>query len=135
MSVQVLGKAVQDRGKVLMYGADTLNKAQGNKLAVAYMRMLRSTDASFYLARYDWSARIREALKVGEIAKSVQERRRDWYEHTMRREDHYVGRMTMEMEVQGRRKRGRPNRTCLDRVRGDMNDMGLSGGCVRPSYI
>ena len=35
--------------------------------------------------------RIREATKVGEIAKKVQERRLKWYELVMRREEHYVG--------------------------------------------
>ena len=34
---------------------------------------------------------IREATKVGEIAKKVQERRLKWYELVMRREEHYVG--------------------------------------------
>ena len=31
------------------------------------------------------------------------------------------------MEVQGRRKRGRPNRRRLDRVRDDIKEKGLSG--------
>ena len=37
----------------------------------------------------------------------------------MRREEHYVGRRAMEMKVQGRRKRGRPRRRWLDKVRDD----------------
>ena len=35
----------------------------------------------------------------------------------MRREEHYIGRRAMEMKVQGRRKRGRPKRRWLDKVR------------------
>ena len=31
------------------------------------------------------------------------------------------------MEVRGRRKRGRPKRICLDRVRGDIKEEELSG--------
>ena len=39
-----------------------------------------------------------------------------------------------ELEVQGMRKRGRPKRRWLDRVRSDIKEMGLSGGGnVRPS--
>ena len=41
------------------------------------------------------------------------------------------------MKVQGRRKRGRPNRRRLDRVRDAIKEKGLSGGgggSVRPSY-
>ena len=47
----------------------------------------------------------------------------------MRRKEHYVGRMAMEMEVQGRRKRGRPKRKWMDRMRDDkvIREKGLSG--------
>ena len=56
----------------------------------------------------------------------VQDRMRNWYGHMVRREDHCVGRMTME-KVQGRQKRGRPKRRWLDRVRCDIKEKGLSG--------
>ena len=65
--------------------------------------------------------------KVGEIAKKVQERRLKWYGHVMRREEQYVGRRAMKMEVQGRKKIGRPKRRWLDRVRDDIKEKGLSG--------
>ena len=38
-----------------------------------------------------------EAQKVGEIAIKGRDRMRNWYGHMMRREEHCVGRMTMEM--------------------------------------
>ena len=38
----------------------------------------------------------------------------------MTREEHYVGRRAMEMKVQGRRKRGRPKRRWLNRLRDDI---------------
>ena len=38
----------------------------------------------------------------------------------MRREEHYVGTKSMEMKVQGRKKRERPKRTWLDRARDDI---------------
>ena len=47
---------------------------------------------------------------VGVIAKKVQERILKWYGYVMRREEHYVGRRTMGMQVQGRRKGGRTKR-------------------------
>ena len=43
----------------------------------------------------------------------------------MRKEEHYVGRRAMD--VQGRRKRGRPKRRWLDKVRDDIKEKGLSG--------
>ena len=70
--------------------------------------------------------RIRGTTKVGEITKKVQERRLKWYGHVMRREEHYIGRRAMVMKVQGRRKRGRPKRRWLDKVKDDIKDKGLS---------
>ena len=63
--------------------------------------------------------------KVEEITKEVQERRLKWYGHVMRREEHYIGRRVMEMKVQGRRKRGRPKRRWLYRMRDDIKEKGL----------
>ena len=44
----------------------------------------------------------------------------------MRREELYIGRRTMQIEVQMMWKIGRPKRTWLDRVRGDINENGLA---------
>ena len=43
--------------------------------------------------------RIRGTTKVGEISKKVQESR---YEHVLRREEEYVDKRVMVMEVQGK---------------------------------
>ena len=43
----------------------------------------------------------------------------------MGREEHYVGRRAMEMKVQGRRKRGRPKRRCMDKVKDDSKEKGV----------
>ena len=67
---------------------------------------------------------------MGEITKKVQERRLKWYGHVMRREEHCVGRRAMVMEVQGRRKRGRPKRRWLDKVKDDIKEKGLSADDV-----
>ena len=68
---------------------------------------------------------MRGTTKVGENTKNVQERRFKWYGHVMRREEHYVGRRAMVMKVQGRRKRGRPKRRWLDKVKDDVIDSRL----------
>ena len=74
--------------------------------------------------------RIRGKMKVGEITKKVQERRLKRYGHVMLREEHYVGRRAMVMKVQGRRKRGRPKRRWLDKVKDDIKEKGLSADDV-----
>ena len=43
----------------------------------------------------------------------------------MRRDQEYVGRKMMEMELPGKRRRGRPKRRFLDAVKGDMQEVGL----------
>ena len=53
---------------------------------------------------------IRGTTKVGKISKKVQESRLKWYGHVLRREDEYVGKSVMGMEVPGKRRRGRPKR-------------------------
>ena len=62
-----------------------------------------------------------------DIARNVQERMLKWYGDVTRREEPHVGRRTMEMKVQGRRKRGKPKGRCLDRVRDDIKEEGLLG--------
>ena len=64
-------------------------------------------------------------MKVGEIAKKVQERRLKLYGNVMRREEHYVGRRAIEMKIKGRKKIRRHKRKWLDRVRDDIKK-GLS---------
>ena len=106
-----------------MYGAEpwALKKAQENKLEVAEMRMLRWMCGVTKLDKIR-NERIRGTTKVGEITKKVQERRLKWYGHVMRREEHCVGRRAMEMKVQWRRKRGRPKRRWLDKVKDDIKE-------------
>ena len=57
-----------------------------------------------------------------EISKKVQERRLQWYGHVMRKDEDYVEKRFMEMEVPGRRERGRPKRRWLDSVKVDLKE-------------
>ena len=93
------------------------------------MRMLRWVFGATKLDKIR-NERIKMTTKVGEITKKVQERRLKWYGHVMRREEHYVGRRAMVMKVQGRRKRGRPKRRWLDKVKDDIKEKGLSADDV-----
>ena len=61
--------------------------------------------------------RIRGTTKVGEISKKVEESRLKWYGNVLRREEEYVGKRVMVMEVPGKRRRGRLKRMWLDKPR------------------
>ena len=54
----------------------------------------------------------------------MREGRLKWYEQVMKRDQEYVGRKMMEMELLGKRKRGRPKRRFLDILKEDMGEVG-----------
>ena len=112
----------------MMYGAETwaVKKRQEKKLDVAEMRMLR------WMCGVTRRDRIRNEIirgttKVREISDKIQESRLRWYGHIMRRDEQYVGRRVMEMDVQGRRGRGRPRKRWMDCVTVDLRSKGLTG--------
>ena len=64
----------------------------------------------------------------------MREGRLRWYGDVMRRDQEYIGRRVMEMELPGKRKRGRPTRRFLDVVKEDMGKLvqgrqSLKTGC------
>ena len=107
----------------MMYGAEAwpLKKTQERKLEVEEMKMLRWMCGVTKMDKIR-NERIRGTVKAEKISKKIQERRLQWYGHVRRREDGYVGRRVMEMEVPGRRGRGRPKQRWMDNVKEDMRD-------------
>ena len=104
ISLRVKGKVYKTVVRpAMMYGAETwaVKKAQEKKLDVAEMRMLRWMSGVTKLDRIR-NERIRGTTKVGEISKKVQESRLKWYGHVLRREEEYVGKRVMAMEVPGK---------------------------------
>ena len=112
----------------MMYGAETwaIKKTEEKKLDVAEMRMLRWMCG---VTRKDKIRNevIRGTTKVRKISDKIQESRLRWYGHVMRRDEQYVGRRVMEMDIRGRRRRGRPKRRWMDCVKDDLRSKGLTG--------
>ena len=111
----------------MLYGAETwpIKKDQERKMEVAEMRMLRWMCG---ITRRDKirNELIRGTVKVLEVSKKAQERRLKWFGHVMRREDDFVGKRVMNMEVEGRRRRGRPKFRWKDSIANDLKEKGLS---------
>ena len=92
-------------------------------MEVAEMKMLRF---AMGVTRKDKirNEYIRGTVQVQRLEVKMREGRVSWYGHVMRRDQEYVGRNMMEMELLGKRKRGRPKRRFLDVVKEDMEEIG-----------
>ena len=127
VNVKLKGKNYKTAARLAMlYSCETwaTKKKHERKINVAEMKMLR------WMCGVTRKDRIRNeknrgTLKVGEISSKMQERRLNWYGQVMRREENYVGKRVIEMEVPGKRKRGGPKLRWKDRLKADMIEKNL----------
>ena len=66
---------------------------------------------------------IRGTAQVGRFGEKTREARLTWYGHVRRKDDGYIGRRMLRMELPGKRKRGRPKRRFTDAVIEDMAEV------------
>ncbi|KAK3541748.1 hypothetical protein QTP86_002145, partial [Hemibagrus guttatus] len=95
----------------MLYGLETvsLRKRQESELEVAELKMLRFSLGVTRLDRIR-NKYIRGTAHVGRLGDKVRETRLRWFGHVQRRESEYIGRRMLDMELPGRRQRGRPKR-------------------------
>ena len=109
----------------MVYGLETVaaTKKQVEEMEVTEMKMLRF---AMGVTRKDKirNEYIRGTVKVERLGIKMREGRLRCYGHVMRRDQEYVGRKVMEMELPGNRKRGRPKKRFLDVVKEDMREVG-----------
>ena len=109
----------------MVYGLETVavTKKQVEEMEVAEMKMLRF---AMGVTRKDNTRNeyIRSTVKVERLGMKMREGRLRWYGHVMRRDQEYVRRRMMEMELPEKRRRGRPKRRFLDVVKEDMGEVG-----------
>ena len=109
----------------MVYKLETVavTKKQVEEMEVAEIKMLRF---AMGVTRKDKirNEYIRGTVKVERLGMKMREGRLRWYGHVMRRDQHYGERKIMEMELPGKRRRGRPNRRFLDVVKEDMGEVG-----------
>ena len=107
----------------LLHSSETwpIKRAQERRMEVAEMRMLRWMCG---VTRRDRIRNdyIRGTVKVTEVTEKMQERRLQWFGHVMRKEEESVCRRVMNMEVPGRRRRGRPRKRWRDTLNEDMRE-------------
>ena len=92
-------------------------------MEVAEMKMLRF---AMVVTRKDKirNEYIMGTVKVERLGMKMREGRLRLYGHVVRRDKEYVGRKMIEMELLGKRKRGRPKRRFLEVVKEDLGEVG-----------
>ncbi|MCJ8733973.1 hypothetical protein PDJAM_G00230070 [Pangasius djambal] len=111
----------------MLYGLETvsLRKRQESELEVAELKMLRFSLGVTRLDRIR-NKYIRGTAHVGHLGDKVRGARLRWFGHVQRREGEYIGRRMLDMELPGRRRRGRPKRRYMDVINKDMKLVGAS---------
>ena len=108
----------------MVYGLETvaLTKRQEAEMEVAELKMLRFplVVTIMYKIKNEY---IRGTAQVGKFGEKTREARLRWYGHLRRKDDGYIGRRMLRMELPGKRKRGRPNRRFMYVVKEDMAEV------------
>ncbi|KAK3515912.1 hypothetical protein QTP86_004938, partial [Hemibagrus guttatus] len=113
ISARIKGKVYRTVVRpAMLYGLETvsLRKRQEAELEVAKLKMLRFSLGVTRLDRIR-NEYIRGTAHVGRLGDKVREARLRWFGHVQRRESEYIGRRMLDMELPGRRQRGRPKRS------------------------
>ncbi|KAK3555713.1 hypothetical protein QTP86_029004, partial [Hemibagrus guttatus] len=128
ISARIKGKVYRTVVRAAMlYGLETvsLRKRQESELEVEELKMLRFSLGVTRLDRIR-NEYIRGTAHVGRLGDKVREARLRWFGHVQRRESEYIGRRMLDMELPGRRQRGRPKRRYMDGINEDMKLVGAS---------
>ena len=122
VSARVKGKVYRVAVKPAMLETVALTKRQEAEMEVAELKMLRF---SLGVTRMDKirNEYIRGTAQVGRFGEKTREARLRWYGHVLRKDDGYIGRRMLRMELPGKRKRGRPKRRYMDVVKEDMAEV------------
>ncbi|KAK3537270.1 hypothetical protein QTP70_007006 [Hemibagrus guttatus] len=121
ISARIKGKVYRTVVRpAMLYGLETvsLRKRQESELEVAELKMLRFSLGVTRLDRIR-NEYIRGTAHIGRLGDKVREARLRWFGHVQRRESEYIGRRMLDMELPGRRQRGRPKRRYMDVINED----------------
>ena len=112
----------------MLYGLETvaLTKRQEAEMEVAELKMLRFSLVETRMDKIR-NEYIRGTAQVGRFGEKTREARLrwfvrpgHWFVHVRRKDDGYIGRRMMRMELPGKRQRRRPKRRYMDAVTEDM---------------
>ena len=122
MPVKLKGKVYKTVVRpALFYGAETCATTRGQeaRLEVNEMRMLRWMCG---VTRRDKirNDHIRGTTRVVQASKKITEKRLKWYGHVSRMKEEHIVRRMLDVEIPGKRRRGRPNLRWKDACKRDI---------------
>ena len=68
---------------------------------------------------------IRETTRVVQVSKKITEKRLKWYGHVRRMKEEHIVRRMLDVDIPGKRRRGRPNLRWKDACKRDMTEAGM----------
>jgi hypothetical protein len=77
---------------------------------------------------------VRGSINVSTIVNKMRENKFRWFGHVMRQEETKAVRVVMKMNVEGKRRRGRPKKRWLDIIENDMGAVGMYVSDVENQY-
>ncbi|MCJ8745636.1 hypothetical protein PDJAM_G00132350 [Pangasius djambal] len=127
ISARIKGKVYKTVVRpAMLYGLETValrkrqeSELEESELEVAELKMLRFSLGVTRLDRIR-NEYIRGTAHVGRLGDKVREARLRWFGHVQRRESEYIGRRMLDMELPGRRRRGRAKRRYMEVINEDM---------------
>jgi len=111
----------------ILYGMETVavTGRMEEKMEAAELKMVRwalgVTLKDKVKNKYIWGT-----AKITRIGEKLRGERLRWFGHVKRREESYLGRRMMRVEIPGKRRRGRPHRRWIDNLTEDMKKAGVS---------
>ena len=71
------------------------------------------------------NTKIRSLANVEKMSVKTKQSRLRWFGHVKRRDESYIGKRVLNLEVEGKRKRGRPKGRWMDLVNAELKEMEL----------
>ena len=111
----------------VLYGMETVavTERMVKKMEAAELKMARwalgVTLKDKVRNEYIWGT-----AKIRRIGEKLRGERLRWFGHVKRREESYIGRRMMKIEIPGKRTRGKPRRRWNDNIKEDMKKAGVS---------
>ena len=123
MPVKLKGKVYKNVVRpALLYGAETWATTRGQEARL--VRMLRWMCG---VTRRDKirNEHIRGTTRVVQASKKITEKRLKWYGHVRRMKEEHIVRRMLDVDIPGKRRRGRPSLRWKDACKRDMTQAGL----------